>query len=60
MNQKEILIRLAELANELDERDMTREADAISGVMKRVAQNQGWVNWGNVGRDVGGIHRRIE
>lgn len=55
MDQKEILTRLAELANELDERDMTREADAIAGVMQRVSQNQGWVNWGNVGRDVGGF-----
>src|SRR5690606_12666260 len=52
MDYKEILTRLAELANELDERDMAREADAVMGVMQRVAQNQGWINWDNVGKDI--------
>lgn len=45
MNTKTILKRLAEVANELDDRNMTKEADAISGVMQRVAQVQGWSQW---------------
>lgn len=44
MNKTNVMKSLVRIANKLDERGMTKEADAITDVATRVAQHSWWQN----------------